>query len=362
MQENRFDPNNLGSQTAGLSAILPFAARRTGAMTNPEKRKLVDRIKTIEERLLIIVNPMSKKGSELASRTRSLVRREGMYLEETSTDHPDDFGSTMAFWSKRFGGSKVIMVFGGDGAINQVINNVMLSRSNKNVVLVPIPAGTANDFCRALGLDTVEGALGAMVDFNLRAIDLLKLEIDGASHTVKYCSNILGVGLDGDLAKSSQKYKRFGVPGYWYASLKKAAIAVVKGVPTYRVRVRAGSLEYQGPLVAVMFSNINKYGRSFRIAPRAQIDDGNIYMTIVKPMNIFRTFTAGLLLMAGLHNKMPGVESLVCKDAEIEVLDDVYTQEDGEVYFYPKGTTITLSLERKAINVLASSPTTTASI
>ena len=331
-------------------------------MTNPERRKLVDRIKTIEERLIIIVNPMSKKGSELASRIRSIVRREGMNLEEASTDHPDDFGSTMEFWSKRFGGSRVIMVFGGDGAINQVINNVMLSRSNKNVVLVPIPAGTANDFCRALGLDSVEGALGAMVDFNLRAIDLLKLEIDGAERKVKYCSNILGIGLDGDLANRSQKYKRFGLLGYWYAAIKMAVLAVFTGVDTYRVNIKAGDLEYQGPVVGIMVANIDRYGRNFVIAPGAQADDGNIYVTLVKPMGIFKTFTAGLLLLRGLHGRMPGVERYVCREAEIGLLEDVYTQEDGEVYFYPRGTRIRLTLEPKALNVLACSPTTTASL
>lgn len=72
-------------------------------MTNPEKRRLIDRIKTIEERLIVVVNPMSRRGSEKASHVRSLIRREGMNLEETSTDHPDDVGQTMEFWSKRFG-------------------------------------------------------------------------------------------------------------------------------------------------------------------------------------------------------------------------------------------------------------------
>ena len=331
-------------------------------MTNPEKHKFVDRVKTIEERLIIIVNPMSKKGSELAGRVRSLVRREGMNLEETSTDHPDDIGSTVEFWSKRFGGSRVIMVFGGDGAINQVINNVMLSRSNKNVVLVPIPAGTANDFCRALGLGGVEEALGAMVDFNLRAIDLLKLEVEGSGRKVKYCSNIMGIGLDGDIARRSQKYKRFGLPGYWYATLKRVVTALFGGIETYRMRVRMGSLEHQGPLIGIMLSNINRYGRNLLIAPGATLDDGNIYVTLVKPMNLLKTFVAGLLLLKGMHRKMPGVESYVCSEAEIELLDDVYAQEDGEVYFYPAGTRIKLSVERKALNVLSASTAESVSV
>ena len=325
-------------------------------MINPERRRFVDRIKTIEERLLIVVNPMSKKGSELASRVRSLIRREGMDLEETSTDHPDDVGSTMEFWSKRFGGSRVIMVFGGDGAINQVINNIMLSRSNKNVVLVPIPAGTANDFCRALGFESVESTLEAMVDFNIRSVDLIKLEVNGVGkRQVKYCSNILGIGLGGDLAHRSQKYKRFGVIGYWYASLKRVVVLFFKGTPTWRLRIKTDEFEHEGNLIATMFANINRYGQNLLIAPGAEPDDGRLYGTIAKPMSVAVAFVAGLLLLKGKHTRMPAVEAFNCESADVEVLDDVFTQEDGEVYFYPAGTRFHVSVEPKAINVLTAS-------
>lgn len=326
-------------------------------MTNPEKHRFVDRIKTIEERLLIIVNPMSKKGSLLASRVRSMIRREGMNLEETSTDHPDDVGSTMEFWSKRFGGSRVIMVFGGDGAINQVINNVMLSRSNKNVVLAPIPAGTANDFCRALGFESVESTLEAMVDFNIRPIDLIKIEVNGVDKPqVKYCSNILGIGLDGDLANRAQKYKRFGVIGYWYASLKRAVVLLFKGTPTWKLRIEADGFQHEGDLLAAMFANINRYGQNLLIAPGAKPDDGRLYGTIARPMKIPAAFLSGLLLLKGKHTRMPAVESFDCDSADVEVLEDVYAQEDGEVCFYPAGTSFHVSIERGALNVLAASP------
>ena len=322
-------------------------------MTNPERLRFIDRMKTIEKRMLVVVNPMSRKGSELASRTRSLVRREGMDLEETSTDHPDDIGSTVQFWSKRFGGSRVIMVFGGDGAINQVINNVMLSRSNNNVVLVPIPAGTANDFCRAVGFESVESALNAMVDFNIQTVDLIKMEIEGTGRNVKYCSNVFAVGLDGELAYRSQKYKRFGVPGYWYASLKKVATALFKGVETYRVHIKANGFEYSGDLVDGIFSNINRYGRNLLIAPDARPDDGKIHIAIAKPMNAAKAFVTGLMLLKGKHGRMSTVEMSTCESVDVDILDDLYAQEDGEVYFYPRGTKIHLSVEPQALNVIA---------
>lgn len=326
-------------------------------MTNPERRRLIDRIKTIEERLIVVVNPMSRRGAEKASSVRSLIRREGMNLEETSTDHPDDVGHTMEFWSKRFGGSRIIMVFGGDGAINQVINNIMLSRSNKNVVLVPMPAGTANDFCRALELDSVERALEAMVDFHIRPVDLLRIEIsNGSLQQVKYCGNILGLGLDGDLAHRSQKYKRFGVPGYWYASLKKAAVAIFRGMDMYRVRITAGDLSYEGRVVGIMLSNIERYARTFLISPGAKIDDGKIHVTLVKPMSGIKSLLAAVCVNWGQHRRFKQVSDFTCDEVDVELLDDIYAQEDGEVFHYLQGTRFHLAVERQALNVLAASP------
>jgi len=327
-------------------------------MTNPERRRLIDRIKTIEERLIVVVNPMSKRGSEKASHVRSLIRREGMNLEETSTDHPDDVGQTMEFWSKRFGGSRIIMVFGGDGAINQVINNIMLSRSNKNVVLVPMPAGTANDFCRALEFDSVEHVLEAMVDFNIRSVDLLKVEIsgNGTGEEVKYCSNIFGIGLDGDLANRSQKYKRFGVPGYWYASLKKGAVAIFRGMDMYRMRIDSGDFHHEGHMIGIMFSNIEKYARTMTISPGAKVDDGKIHVTLVKPMSGLKTIIVAVCLIPGWHQRFKQIDGLTCDEISVELLDDAFAQEDGEVYRYTRGTTFKLSIERQALSVLASSP------
>lgn len=328
-------------------------------MTASEKHGFVDRIKSIEERLLIIVNPMSKKGSVLASSVRSTARREGMNLEETSTDLPADIGSTVQFWSKRFGGSRVIMVFGGDGAINQVINNVMLSRSNKNVVLVPIPAGTANDFCRALDLDDVEDTLEAMVDFNIRSVDLLRIEVSRGTEEppqVKYCSNIIGFGLDGELAERSQKYKRFGVLGYWYASLKTALFNVFRGMNVYRVKLEADGRVYEGRILDMMCSNIDKYGHDLLVAPGAKPDDGRIYICIAEEMTIFKALPAGVAMLWGLHDRFSTVKTFNCDAVKIVIEDDMYTQEDGEVYFYPRGTTFDISIEPGALNVLSASP------
>jgi diacylglycerol kinase family enzyme len=321
------------------------------AKGNPDKHRVLDRLKNADEHSLMVVNPMSKKGAEKASNVRRMARREGVDLEETSTDHPDDIGSTIEFWSKRFGGSRVILVVGGDGAINQVINNIMLSKSNKNVVLAPVPAGTANDFCRSMKLTSIEASLEALADFKVRTIDIIKIDITSTKDQVRYCSNIIGVGLDADLARRSQKYKKWGVPGYWYASLKHAAVLLFKGIPEYNVRLKAVGLEYEGPCIGLMIANINQYARTFKIAPGAQPDDGKLYVTIAKPMMMPKAFLAAMSIQFGMHDRFKQVSTFTCEEVELEIMDDLYSQEDGEVFFFPRGTKLHITLERQALNV-----------
>lgn len=50
-------------------------------------------------------------------------------------------------------GYRTIVVVGGDGALNDVINGIMLSNApdKENIAIGIIPNGIGNDFCRLLG-------------------------------------------------------------------------------------------------------------------------------------------------------------------------------------------------------------------
>lgn len=318
-------------------------------------KRVTDRLKSAEERLLMIVNPKSRKGSEKASGVRSMARREGICLEETSTDHPDDVGQTIEFWSKRFGGSRVSLVMGGDGALNQVVNNIMLSRSNKNVIISPIPAGTANDFCRAMKIKSTEASLDAIADSNVKTLDLIRIDFLDApeERRPRWCTNIVGFGLDADLARRSQKYTRFGVPGYWYASLKYGVRLAMGKMPLYRMKVRSSGLEFDGKLVAILISKIDQYGRSFKVAPGAKLDDGKLYVTLMSEAGLAKTLLGTGLLLFGKHGSLKSISRFECTELELEIWDDAYSQENGDVFLYPSGTKLRISVEPQAINVFA---------
>jgi diacylglycerol kinase (ATP) len=96
-------------------------------------------------------------------------------------------------------GEPVVAVGGGDGTLHHAVNAL----GDAAVTLAPLPLGTGNDFCRGLGMATVESALAAIATGACRRIDLL--ELNGRRVTT--------VGGLGVVARSALQVGRLARPG-----------------------------------------------------------------------------------------------------------------------------------------------------
>jgi len=80
-------------------------------------------------------------------------------------------------------GARRIVAVGGDGTVNEALNGLLDSSGRLTVadaVLCPVPAGTANELCRALGyLADPRRAYDAAASDTTRAIDLLHVRCAG---------------------------------------------------------------------------------------------------------------------------------------------------------------------------------------
>ena len=81
-------------------------------------------------------------------------------------------------------GVRRFVAVGGDGTVNETLNG-LLDPSGRLVepdaVLCPVPAGTANELCRALGhLADAGSAFDAAASPRTQAIDLMRVRCDGA--------------------------------------------------------------------------------------------------------------------------------------------------------------------------------------
>lgn len=69
---------------------------------------------------------------------------------------------------------QAIIVAGGDGSVNKVVNSMM--KNNIDLPLGVIPAGTANDFAKHLGIPfNISESIEMLSEMNVRAIDVGKV-------------------------------------------------------------------------------------------------------------------------------------------------------------------------------------------
>ena len=76
-----------------------------------------------------------------------------------------------------------VVVIGGDGSLHQTVNNLSRQKLLKSTELAVVPAGTCNDFARALGLSPkrMDEALQVACTGKARPTDLGMMEIGRAS-------------------------------------------------------------------------------------------------------------------------------------------------------------------------------------
>ena len=106
-------------------------------------------------------------------------------------------------------GLDAVLIFGGDGTVHRHLAALV----KLGLPVLVVPAGSGNDFARALGIPDVRDSLTAWKVFvsgaaNLRAVDLGTItSLEGISQ-ITYFSCAADVGLDGEIARRANSLPR----------------------------------------------------------------------------------------------------------------------------------------------------------
>jgi diacylglycerol kinase family enzyme len=106
-------------------------------------------------RALLIINP---RATSMSGRDAGLVVRElgsRLTLETAQTRYRGHAGELAATAAAE--GFDLVVTFGGDGTVNEVVNGLMRLPDGQRPALAPIPGGGANVFARTLGLPPEAG-------------------------------------------------------------------------------------------------------------------------------------------------------------------------------------------------------------
>ena len=228
-------------------------------------------------RALLVVNPMATATS---SRVRDvLVRALGSELkvdcvETISRGHAVEVGRRA-----REEELDVVVVLGGDGTVNEVVNGLLAEPADRDVpALAVVPGGSTNVLARALGLprDPVEATaeiLAMLRGGRRRAIGLGRA--DGRWFT--FCA---GVGLDAEVVRAVEGHRgdgRRSTPGLFVrTALWHFYLTAERRSPALRLEVPG--TEPVGGLHLAIVSNTSPWTYLGSIAvvptPRASFDTG----------------------------------------------------------------------------------------
>lgn len=199
-----------------------------------------------------------------------------------------------------------IVVLGGDGTMNEVINGIV---DFERVKVGLIPAGSGNDFAKGAKITTdVEQNLRNIV-FNatVYACDLGIVTYEGCK-APRYFAISSGYGFDAIVCKLTNESKlkknlnKFGMGKLAYIII---AIKTLLSMSTCRATVKFDGRSTVGynQLVLSASMNARAEGGGVPMTPHAKMNDGKLSLCTVHDIPAWRTFFVLPFLMIGKHEK-----------------------------------------------------------
>ena len=198
----------------------------------------------------------------------------------------------------------LLVVIGGDGTMNEVVNGV----AGTDAELAVLPSGTGQDFGRTHGIPTgFDDAVRVALDGETRVIDLGRVELE--SGTSRYFANVGSAGMSGAVARRANSMsKAFGGRATFFYALTREFLAWQNTEVV--VRARRTASERRGAMHDVIVANGHWHGGGMKLAPDARQDDGLFDVVLIGDVNKLDFLTTAPKLYSGRYLSHPKVDLL----------------------------------------------------
>jgi len=232
-------------------------------------------------------------------------------------------------------GVRDIIVVGGDGTMNEVVNGIFRQKKVKttDVKIGLITVGTGNDWGRHYGmLDDYKQMVDTIVGGRTFVQDVGKVKY---SYTDKkedrYFVNIAGMGFDALVAKKTNVSKQQGRGGM-LIYLMNLLQSLFQHKPTQLTITADEKVVFNGKAFSMSIGICKYNGAGMMQLPFAISDDGLFDVTLIKKTSKLRVMRSIKDLYDGSFVKMKEVETFTGKNFIIEATpsDTLYLETDGE--------------------------------
>jgi YegS/Rv2252/BmrU family lipid kinase len=288
-------------------------------------------------KVLVVVNPIAGGGAAArgAERVVRLLEGRGHAVECFSTRNPREAGERVRQRESE-GELDRIVVAGGDGTVNDVLNGLA---DPSHVPLAHLAYGTANMLARELGIPRDPDALAALVEGGAcRRLDLGRA---GARRFLLVASS----GFDAMVTQAISRTRRgtLGYPGY--------ARPILHALRRYRAPQLRVSIDGGEPLSGALtiVSNIRNYGGIFSVADRARPDSGVLDVCVFSGERVADLVRYVFAAASRRVSRLSDVRYRTGRRIVIEALEPTAVQIDGD---YRGTTPLTLEVQPSVVPVL----------
>ena len=231
---------------------------------------------------------------------------------------------------------KYVIAAGGDGTVNEIARALV----NTPCVLGIIPLGSGNGLARDLNISmTIDKSIETISKGVKRKIDY-----GVANDNIFFCT--CGVGFDAFVSERFAEEKMRGPIGY----VKNILESVID------FKSEEYELTYEGKTIkerafVVTCANASQYGNEAYIAPGADMEDGKMNVSLIKPINALEMPQTTIQLFTKSLHKSNKVINILTSDLVIKRGRSGVMHIDGESI--AAGKEIVVKIMPKGLNVLA---------
>jgi diacylglycerol kinase (ATP) len=261
-----------------------------------------------KSRARVICNPTSGGGSYDPDEIRDEL--ESLEVEWVQTEGPDDAIGAAEEWREG-----LLIVAGGDGTINDVVNGLGRAGFPEGVTLGILPAGTGNDLAATLCIpEDPELAEDVIRQNRVRTLDVARVRSEGVGE--RFFINVATGGLGAEISSVNDEElkKRWGKLSYLRASLEVARNFDVRDLSLY-----LDGEERRVKAVNIAVGNCRYTGGGWPATPKANPEDGLLDVVVIETLGAAEVFDlAPAVLAEARYLDKEGVLFVRAKEIRVE--------------------------------------------
>ncbi len=289
----------------------------------------------MDQKYYVIVNPNAgkRKGEKDWNQISALLTEVGFEYEYVFTQAKNH--AIHLSFDAISKGYKHIIVTGGDGTLNEVVNGILSQElvPSPEIKLGMIPVGTGNDWGRMYGISkNYAEAIHTIKESKTFIQDAGKVEYyENGKKQSRYFINIAGIGYDALVAKKTNKMKEKGSGGPF-----SYLINLFLGLLQYKFASLTlnidGEERFRGKIFSMCVGLCKYNGGGMMQLPNAIPDNGLFDITLIKKASKFKVITNIKNLYDGSFVSLKEVETYTGKKVEIYASNSkpLLLEADGE--------------------------------